>query len=165
VFSIAEMESVSPEGADRTFYLLDSSSWAIVIPLLKSNKEKCFVMVRQWRHGADCISLEFPGGVIEKGESIEAGAARELREETGYIAGKLTSLGASSPNPAIMTNKVHFFLAEDLKDTGKTDPDSDEYVSTELVPEAEVIAKMGKPPYIHALMAAALNFYSSRTLA
>ena len=64
-----------------------------------------------------------------------------------------------SPNPAIMANRVHFFLAEDLRDSGAQRLDADEYVDVGLVPEAEVIRDMGKPPYTHALMAAALMLY------
>jgi hypothetical protein len=67
-----------------------------------------------------------------------------------------------NPNPALMSNRVHIFLAEDLEDTGKQHLDRDEYVEVVLVPVEEVIQNMGTPPYIHALMAAALSFYLRR---
>ncbi|MDR2070443.1 MAG: NUDIX hydrolase [Treponema sp.] len=164
IFTIQERVCVSPHGEEGTFSVMDCPDWAIVIPLLDApaGKEKAggfFVMVRQWRHGSRTLSLEFPGGVCEKGEAPEAAAARELSEETAYTPGRLLKLGAMSPNPAIMTNRVHFFLAEDLRDTGKRNLDADEYVDVEIVPAETVIRDMGKPPYIHSLMAAALMLY------
>jgi 8-oxo-dGTP pyrophosphatase MutT (NUDIX family) len=107
--------------------------------------------------------MEFPGGVIEKGEPPCDAAARELREETAYNAGKITKIGECSPNPAIMSNRVHFFLAENLQDMGKQDLDEDEYVETELVSAAEVFTNMGRAPYIHALMGTALSLYLQKT--
>jgi 8-oxo-dGTP pyrophosphatase MutT (NUDIX family) len=124
---------------------------------------KKFVMVRQWRHGVKEISLEFPGGVFEPGENAAEAAARELQEETAFKAGKIQKIGEFNPNPAIMSNRVHFFLAEDLQDTGKQDLDEDEYVEVELVSRGEVFRNLGKPPYIHALMGTAFALYLQKT--
>ncbi|MDR2741218.1 MAG: NUDIX hydrolase [Treponema sp.] len=164
IFTIQERVCLSPTGEEGTFSVMDCPDWAIVIPRLDApaGKEKagdCFVMVRQWRHGSRTLSLEFPGGVCEAGEEPEAAAERELLEETAYAPGRILKLGEMNPNPAIMTNRVHFFLAEDLRDTGSRNLDADEYVDVEIVPAAEVIRDMGKPPYFHSLMAAALMLY------
>lgn len=160
IFSIQESTSRSPDNELRIFTVLDAPDWAIVVPVLTTPRGKEFVMVRQWRHGAQELSVEFPGGVFEKGEDPHAAAARELREETAYEAGTIRSLGVCSPNPAIMTNRVHFFLAEDLKALEAQDLDDDEYVEVEIVPIHEVFQSMGRPPYIHALMGSALALLS-----
>jgi hypothetical protein len=78
---------------------------------------------------------------------------------TGFIAKNMEYAGAMSPNPAIMSNHVHFYIARDLVDTGKQDLDSDEFVNIEIIPAKDVIRDMGRPPYVHALMASALCFY------
>ncbi|MDR2632379.1 MAG: NUDIX hydrolase [Treponema sp.] len=159
IFSIQERTCRSPDKELRTFTVLDASDWAIVVPVLTTPQGKAFVMVRQWRHGAQELSLEFPGGVFEKGEDARAAAARELREETAYEAGSIRSLGVCSPNPAIMANRVHFFLAEDLKPLEAQDLDEDEYVEVEVLPIQAVFQGMGQPPYIHALMGSALALF------
>jgi len=159
VFSIRESYCRSPENELRTYTVIDAVDWVIVIPVLETPAGRKFVMVRQWRHGSQSFSLEFPGGVFEPGEEPKNAAAREMLEETGYKPGTMRKIGEFNPNPAIMSNRTHFFLAENLIDTGTRELDSDEYVETELVDVEDVIRGMGQPPYIHALMGSAVTLY------
>jgi 8-oxo-dGTP pyrophosphatase MutT (NUDIX family) len=159
IFSIRESACRSPDNELRTYTVIDASDWAVTIPLMDGASGRQFVMVRQWRHGARELSLEFPGGVFEPLENPEQAAARELQEETGYKPRKIKKIGEMSPNPAIMSNRIHFFLAEGLVDTGKQKLDTDEFLETVLVDVDEVIKNMGRPPFVHALMSAALLLY------
>ena len=75
IFTISESNCRSPDKDTLyTFSIINAKDWAIVVPVIGGQ----FVMVRQWRHGAQCLSLEFPGGVFEPGENAEEAAAREL---------------------------------------------------------------------------------------
>jgi 8-oxo-dGTP pyrophosphatase MutT (NUDIX family) len=159
VFSVQESLCRAPNDRTGVFSIIEAADWAIVVPVLETPSGKEFVMVWQWRHGFRDLSLEFPGGVLEPGENPEEAAYRELLEETGYRAGKIRKLGEFSPNPAIMSNKAHFFLAEDLVNTGRQGLDADEFVEIDLVGVDSVREGMGKPPYIHALMGTALALY------
>jgi 8-oxo-dGTP pyrophosphatase MutT (NUDIX family) len=159
VLSIREAECTSPEGVKKQFTIIDASDWVIVVPVIETERDVSFIMVRQWRHGSRELSVEFPGGVIEDGESAEAGAARELEEETAYRAQTLVKLGTMSPNPAIMSNRVHFFRASGLVPLSSQRLDDDEFVDVQIVSAAEVRGGMGRPPFVHALSAAALSLY------
>jgi 8-oxo-dGTP pyrophosphatase MutT (NUDIX family) len=163
VFTVCERRSESPDGRAASFTVLDCPDWATVVPLLDGPEGPSFLMVRQYRHGSDSVSLEFPGGVVEAGEAPLAAAARELAEETGYSAGRIVEVGSPSPNPAIMSNSFHVFLATGLKPSGSQDLDEHEIVDALVVPAAEVRAGMGRPPYTHALMACAL-FLAERAM-
>ncbi|MDR0997716.1 MAG: NUDIX hydrolase [Treponema sp.] len=162
VFSIRESSCRSPDGEAREYTIIDAADWVIVIPVIDTPRGREFVMVRQWRHGTRELSLEFPGGVSEPGEDPAAAADRELREETAYRAGKIEKIGEFSPNPAIMSNRVHFFLAEDLEYTGSQELDEDEYIEVEIMKAGDVLRGMGKPPFVHALMGSALSLYMQR---
>ena len=143
------------------YIVLDAPDWVIVIPEIedKATGKKEFFMVKQWRHGSKCLSVEFPGGVIDRGEAPEEAARRELLEETGCRAGKLTKLGQVNPNPALFSNHVHFFLAQDLECTNTQNLDNDEFVNVIKVPVADIKKDMGTEQFPHALMSTAMMFY------
>lgn len=181
VLDLFEEECVAPSGFKGNYVVMDARDWVVCIPVLKemspvatapvndtvtdvteadySKSKRRFIMVKQWRHGAKSTSIEFPGGVVNYEEKPEDAAVRELLEETGYKAGRICKLGTMNPNPAIMSNHVHFFAAFDLVDTGKRHLDEDEFVDVMIQDETEVIKKMGTPEYPHALMSAALALY------
>ena len=159
VMSLWDIECRSVAGKKSTFSVIESPDWVNIIPVLRNPEGTQFVMVRQWRHGSKEISVEFPGGIIEDGEDPEAAARRELEEETAFTTGNIIKLGSFRPNPAIMSNTVHFFLAQDLTALERQNLDEDEIIDVLQIDEKEVIANMGKAPYIHSLSAAILALY------
>ena len=122
-------------------------------------------MVRQWRHGSDMITAEFPGGIVDEGENPTEAAARELEEESGFRAGRVTLIGIVNPNPAVFEkeSELHICLAEDVTPTGDLHPDEDEVLHSVLVPVDEVLTKFGTGEYMHSFMGAALLFYLRAT--
>ncbi len=163
VFTVAERENEGPGGRVGHFVVLEAPEWATVVPVVDRGGEACFLMVRQYRHGSDEVSVEFPGGVVDEGEAPAAAAARELAEETGYTAASIRLAGSVYPNPAFMDNHFHVFLAEGLTRSGGTDLDEHEVIDAFLVPVSEVRERMGTGQYSHALMATAL-FLADRLL-
>ncbi len=155
VFNVYEQLEAAGEGPAGSYVAMSAPDWVMVIPVLGED----FVMVRQWRHAARRLTTEFPGGVRDGDEDPAETAARELLEETGFRAGKLTRLGACSPNPALFANTFHCYLAEDLVSTGEQHLDADELLRYELRPIDRVIASFGNEEYSHALMGTALAFY------
>lgn len=155
VFDVTVNHNTSYTGVSGDYIGLDAKDWCNVI----AEKDGNFLLVKQWRHGEKTLSIEFPGGVIDPGETPEEAAARELREETGYIAGKLTKLGSVNPNPALFTNHMHFFLAEDLKAVGEQELDADEFINCIELTKNEVMELQGTEQFPHALMGTAMILY------
>lgn len=155
VCSVTKRHNVSFGGIEGDYIIMNAPDWVIVIP----EKEDNFLMVKQWRHGEAALSVEFPGGVIDAGETPEHAALRELEEETGYKAGKLIELGSVNPNPALFRNHVHFYLAKDLMATGKQTLDDDEFINCMELSKKEVLEGMGTEQFPHAIMGMALSLY------
>jgi ADP-ribose pyrophosphatase len=89
------------------YYVLEYPEWVNAVAVTEDNK---VVMVRQYRHAADIISLEIPGGVVDPGELPEVAIKRELLEETGYSFKTQELIGTVYPNPATSTNKTYTYL-------------------------------------------------------
>ena len=87
--------------------LVKAPDWVCIV--VKRGDE--FLIEKQLRYGSDCEIEEFPCGMVEKGESPHEAALRELEEETGIRVELkcLQYLGATNPNPAFMTNRMHYF--------------------------------------------------------
>lgn len=158
VFDVTVRHNRSFDGLEGDYYVMNARDWVFVIPEMDGK----FLMVKQWRHGSKKLDIEFPGGVIDDGESPEKAAMRELEEETGCKAGKLTKLGSVNPNPALFSNNFHVFLAEDLIQTGKQHLDYDENINYFEMPKSEVFECMGNEQFQHGLMAAALCLYLTK---
>jgi ADP-ribose pyrophosphatase len=159
IFGVSSSERETATGKRGTFYLVDSWDWAGVIPVVDAPEGRMLVMIRQFRHGTGRLCLEFPGGVVEPGEEPSRAVSRELAEETGYRAEMVLPLGILSPNPAIMTNAFHAFVAEGCRLERAQALDEHEEIEVLLVPEAEAIDLVGAEDYGHALMTAALFLY------
>jgi ADP-ribose pyrophosphatase len=71
-------------------------------------------LVRQFRPAIDRVSLEFPGGILEKGEAPDRCALRELVEEVGFTAPDIVSLGTFFPDTGRLGNRTWAFLARDV---------------------------------------------------
>jgi ADP-ribose pyrophosphatase len=84
---------------------------AIVVPVLENGD---IVLEKQYRHSIKKWMFELPAGMVEKGESPKATAARELREETGYRAKRLQFLFESAQDPEHGKGVWYFYLATGL---------------------------------------------------
>ena len=97
-------------------------------------------LVRQYRYPIGRSTVEIPAGKLEVGESdTEAAARRELSEEIGATAKKMTPIGVYMPSPATCTERIYCYLAEGLS-FGETHPDEDENLLTLKMPLAEALA-------------------------
>ncbi len=85
-------------------------------------------LVKQYRKPIEKVLLEVPAGKLDTGESPEKCALRELKEETGLVAEKLVPLGHIFTTAGFSNEKIHLFLALDLKQMD-SNLDEDEFLS------------------------------------
>ena len=128
-----------PNGMTLDGFVLEYGDWATILAVTKQQE---VVLVRQYRHGAQKVILELPGGAMEaEDESPMQAARRELLEETGYASDNFIQIGCVSPNPANQTNLIYSFLALDAEKVGGQDLDATEDIEVVLKPLEEVIRK------------------------
>ena len=158
VFRVRRDRALNPRGGrEHDFYCIEAVDWINVIPLTAQNE---VVMIEQYRHGADEVTLEIPGGMIDEGEAAESAAARELLEETGYAASEIKLLGRTRPNPAIQNNWLYSFVAHDCRFEQEPVFDSSEWAVLRLVPLLNIPALIREGAITHALVVAAFHWLS-----
>jgi ADP-ribose pyrophosphatase len=87
---------------------------AVIIPAFPDGT---VALVRQYRHPAVRYLLEAPAGTLNRGERPEEGAARELEEELGFVAGKLEKLSEFFVSPGFCEEKMWLYLATEMMPT------------------------------------------------
>lgn len=120
------------DGATVDYYTGAFPDVALVLALTAANQ---IVFVRQYKHGARQVLLELPGGALDVDEHPERGAARELREETGYSGDDFRALGTFYGNPTKERgNVLHVYRL--IGATCRHEPvrDSSEEIEVCLVP-------------------------------
>lgn len=154
VFDVHRRRCAHPrDHREGDFFVIRCPDWVLALPVTDDGK---VVMVRQWRFGAEALSLEPPGGVMGAGEDPVATAARETLEETGYGHGRASSLGAVAPNPAIQANRIHFVLLEGVRNGSPRALDEHEEIEVLALPPSEALALVRSGETTHALAELAL---------
>jgi len=87
---------------------------AVILPVFDDDT---IALVKQYRHPAVKYLLELPAGTLNDRERPEAGAARELEEELGLVAGRLEKLSEFFISPGFLSEKMWLYLATDLRET------------------------------------------------
>ena len=164
IFDLYESRRKNQNGKEGVFHLLKAPDWVNVVPVLEDAKGRtCFLMVKQYRQGISGITVEFPAGLIEAGESPARAAGRELFEETGYRAKTLKLIGTISPNPAFMTNRCYTFFAGEVSLVSTQKPDDRwdelELLDVLLVPLEDLVEGIGRDPYCNSMTALGLYWY------
>ena len=125
-----------PNGNTATREWIKHPGASSVIPLLPDGK---VILVRQYRYPIGAITLEVPAGKLDAvDEDPLLCATRELSEETGYKAGKITKLTTIATTVGFSNEVIHLYVAEDLK-AGEQHTDEDEFINVVAVPLAEAM--------------------------
>ncbi len=158
IFSLREDHKRSPRtGKGHDFYVLDAGDWVNIIPVTADDQ---VVLIRQYRHGTDDMTLEIPGGMVDREDPSPLHAARrEMQEETGYDSEDIIPLGAIHPNPAIQGNRCHSFLARNVEKRFEPSFDTTEETEVFLAPLADIPDLIRQGQITHALVVVAFHWH------
>ncbi|MGH2568642.1 MAG: NUDIX hydrolase [Bacteroidota bacterium] len=134
---VDEIEYASGNRAVRE--VADHPGGAVAVPLFADGS---MVLVRQFRYPMKQFLLELPAGKLSPGEDPMLCAARELEEETGYKAEKLTKLTGIYTTPGFCNELLHIYLAQDLKpsERGQQLEEGELSLTVERVPFQQAVA-------------------------
>src|SRR5438270_2752658 len=118
--------------ADRIYVreVVHHKGSAVILPAFDDGT---IALVKQYRHPAVKYLLELPAGTLSGNERPEEGAARELEEELGVVAGRLEKLCEFFVSPGFCEEKMWLYLATDLKET-KQRLEEDELIEVVRLP-------------------------------
>jgi ADP-ribose pyrophosphatase len=150
-----------PDGSTGEIELIRHSGAAAVVPVLGSpdDADPEIVLLRQFRYAAGGDIYEVPAGRPDAdGEPWEEVAARELEEETGYIAGSLRRLTTIYTTPGFTDERIHLFAATALT-RGEANLDEDEFVEVTTLPLSEAMTAVRDGRIIDAKSVSALLYF------
>jgi ADP-ribose pyrophosphatase len=107
-----------------------------ILPLVDAEH---VVLLRNHRFILNEALWEIPAGTLEAGEPVEAAAARELAEETGYQARHWRKLLEFYPSPGVLSERTHLFVASELT-AGTMRPEADEQLEPHIVAWPQALA-------------------------
>ena len=128
--SLREDSVELPDGRTTIYGVVTCGACVGVLPFV--DRETVF-LVRQYRYVARRATWEMPTGGVHPGESIEEAAQRELAEEAGHRAGRLTHISTYHTSKSVVDETAHLFLAEDLI-SAAVRPDDTEFITVRRFP-------------------------------
>jgi len=135
--------------------VLEYGTWVTTVALTQHQE---VLLIKQYRHGAQKIIWELPGGAVDEGEEPIYAAKRELLEETGYTSDNIIEVGRVSPNPASHTNLMYAFIALDAQKVGDQSLDEIEEIEVYPIPLDEVILMVKNGEILQSLHVSTLFF-------
>jgi ADP-ribose pyrophosphatase len=100
-----------PSGRQTSREVVEHSDCVAIVAIDDNDN---VLLVNQYRQAIGKELLEIPAGGIDPGEDAEAAVRREMREETGFLPRRVTSLGGFYSSPGFCTEYLHLYLATDL---------------------------------------------------
>ena len=133
--SLREDQVELPNGNTTIYGVVTCHECVGVLPFLDPDT---VLMVQQYRYVSKRVTWEMPTGGGHRGESIEAAVQRELSEEIGYRAERLTHVSTYHTSKSVMDETAHLFLAEGLVRV-QTPPDETEFIEVRPFPFKDVL--------------------------
>lgn len=129
-----------PNGKISTREIIQHPGAVAIVAL---TQKEDVLMVKQYRKAPESALLEIPAGKLEKNETKEECAQRELMEETGYCACDMEYVTSFYTSPGFTNELIHLFFARNIKQR-QMQCDEDEYIKLEYIPLDNAISKIYK---------------------
>ena len=129
------------------------------VAILAKNENDKILMVKQYRKAVEKMLLEIPAGKLDNGEKPAECASRELWEETGYKAKNVKELFSFYTSPGYSNEKLHLYLAEDLKYDPGDALDPGEFIKHALLDSSEIMEKINSGKIVDGKTIIALLYY------
>jgi ADP-ribose diphosphatase len=142
IFGVRRDEVLEPTGVRTRREVITHPGSVVVLPVLADNR---LLLIQQYRYATKTFLWELVAGRMDPGESVKRAAARELREETGYRAKKLSVFLDVFPTPGFLEERMYILLAEGLT-AGPAQPEEDEKIISRAftIDELKQMMKTGK---------------------
>ena len=127
-----------PDGGEAFREVVDHPGGVCVLALDEQGRA---LLVSQFRYPYEKVLWEVPAGKLEVGEDPAQAAIRELKEETGAVAGEFSSLGELYPSPGSCGEIIRMYFARELT-FGETHLDEDEFLNVERVPFDQLVERV-----------------------
>jgi ADP-ribose pyrophosphatase len=130
-----------PNGTIGELEMIRHPGASAVVPFLSdpAGDDPTILLIRQYRYAAERYLYEVPAGRLDPGEAPDACARRELREETGCIAGRVEHLITMYTTPGFTDEKIHLFMATAIT-RGEDAREADEFIETETMPLSRALS-------------------------
>ncbi len=140
VISVDVDEVRFPNGTTGNLEMVRHSGASAVLPFLTEpgSDDPQLLMIKQFRYAAEQYMIEVPAGRLEPAEEPEVCARRELLEEVGCRAAKLTRLTTFYTTPGFTDERIHLFMATGLT-RGAMAHEDDEFIETVVVRMSEAL--------------------------
>jgi ADP-ribose pyrophosphatase len=125
-----------PDGRTTVYGVVTFGECVGALPLAEDGR---VLLVRQYRYVQDAVTWEMPTGGVQAGESLEDAARRELLEEGGILAARLTHLSTYHTSKSVVRETAHLYLAEGLTVEVAHQADETEFIATAWLPFEQVL--------------------------
>lgn len=147
-----------PNGTEfEPFYQYSRRSYTVIIA---EDTEGNFLCVKQYRHGINKVTIEFPAGGIEtdgneydmihQEDALEC-AKRELQEETGYVSNEWTHLITIPSNATIADNYAYCYYAKNCYKTSDLHLDDTEFLEPLKLKKEEIDSLIENEQFLQAI--------------
>jgi 8-oxo-dGTP pyrophosphatase MutT (NUDIX family) len=133
-----------PEGVQRQWEAVERVNCEGIVAIVPVTGEGEMILIRQYRPPLDNYVVEFPAGLIERGEKLEAAASRELLEETGYEAAEMIFLGKGPLSSGSSREILTVYLAKKLAFKGIGERDETEDIEVMKIPVDNVYETLSR---------------------